>query len=332
MGPTAPAPEKFLGDLHDCEYASDPRQNKELGSLLEDRHVVIAGAGRGIGRATAEFFAHTEAASLSLMALELAEVDETARKCKEINPKLQTKTAAFDVRDYDKVQKFIDEVDRDFGRVDVLFMNAGRPPQWLGTHESDPQVWWDTVAISLQGAFNFSRAAIPIMRRGKSGGRIIFTSSGAAHVSTGMSSYALGKLGMVRLAETLHNENKAYGIKTFAIHPGAIPTRFFTDFRDAAEGKIESGSYVSETLPDEKKSAETATYFFKDVKWDTPQMPAGLVVVLASGRLDFMSGRYVDASRRIEEYIADREKITAKDLHRVRLIVDSDNFIPHGDD
>lgn len=319
MGETAP--ERFLGDQHDCQFASDPRINKDLGALLNGRHVLIAGAGRGIGRATSEFFAHTAAKSLSLMALELSEVDETARICRKINPNLLTKTAAFDVRNYDKVQQFIDEVDREFGRIDVLFMNAGRPPQWLGTHESDPQVWWDTLAVSLQGGFNFSRAVLPIMRREK-GGRIIFTASAAAHVSSGMSSYALGKLGLVRLCETLHNENKAFGIQTFAIHPGAIPTRFFTDFRDAAEGNIKDGSYVSQTLAGEKKSAETATYFFKDVHWDTPQMPAGLVVVLASGQMDFMSGRYVDASRKIEDYIADREKITAKDLHRVKLVVE----------
>lgn len=326
-----PAAERFLGTQHDCEYASDPRKNKDLGALLKDRHVLIAGGGRGIGRATAEFFAHTAIKSLSLMALELAEVDETARICKEINPNLLTKTAAFDVRDYSKVQQFVDEVDREFGRIDVLFMNAGRPPQWLATHESDPQVWWDTVAISLQGSFNFSRAVIPIMRREK-GGRIIFTASAAAHVSNGMSSYALGKLGMVRLAEILHHENKDSNLKTFAIHPGAIRTRFYTDFRDAAEGNIKEGSYVSTKLEGEKQSAETAVHFFKNTAWDTPQLPAGMIVVLAAGQMDFMSGRYVDCSRKVEDYIADKEKITAKDLHRVKLVVDDDWFIPQSQD
>lgn len=331
MGDSEVQVERFLGDQHDCQYATDPRVNKELAASLKDQHVVIAGGGRGIGRATAEFFAQTAAKSLSLVALELAEVEETAKICRTINPGLLTKTAAFDVRDYDKVEQFIHEVDRDFGKVDVVFMNAGRPPQWLPTHESDPQVWWDTVAISLQGAFNFSRAAIPILRREKLG-RIIFTSSAGAHVSLGMSSYAIGKLGMVRLAETLHNENKEYGIKTFAIHPGAIPTRFFTDFRDAAEGKTQTNSYVSQTLPGEDRSAKTAVDFFHDTRWDTPQMPAGLVVALASGQLDFMSGRYVDASRRIEQYIADKDRIREKDLHRVKLIADTDWFIPRGSD
>ncbi|KIW14869.1 hypothetical protein PV08_07654 [Exophiala spinifera] len=322
-----PAPERWLGEQHDCQYDSDPRQNKDLGALLKSRNVLIAGAGRGIGRATAEFFAHTQAKSLSLMALEAAEVEETAELCKKINPKLMLKTAGFDVKDYAKVEEFVQDVDKEFGSIDVLYMNAGRPPQWLATHESDPHIWWDTVAVSLQGAFNFSRAVIPIMRR-EGGGRIVFTASAGAHVNKGMTSYMLGKLGMVRLAESLHFENKDAGIKTFAIHPGAIKTRFFSDFKDAAEGNIKPGSYVSTSAEGEKKSAETAVHFFKDVTWDTPQMAAGMVTVLASGQMDFMSGRYVDCSMKPGEYIADKEKIKSKDLHRVKLLVDDGWYIP----
>ena len=212
----------FGNQLHDCEYAADPRLNKDSAASLMGKNIVIAGAGRGIGRATAEFLAHTQAKSLSLMAMELEEVDETARGCQSINPQILTKTAGFDVRDYGKVQLFVDEIHRDFGGTDVLFMNAGRPPQWLPTHESDPQVWWDTVAVSIQGAFNFSRAVIPSMRRENKGGRIIFTASAGAHANQGIGSYILGKLGMVRLCEILHNENKDCDIKAFAIHPGAV--------------------------------------------------------------------------------------------------------------
>lgn len=315
-----------LGNEHDCQYTSDPRKNKDLAALLNSRHVLIAGAGRGIGRATAEFFAHTEAKSLSLVALELAEIEETADLCKNINPRLLTKTAAFDVRDYEKVQQFVAEVNQEFGRIDVLFMNAGRPPQWLATHESDPRIWWDTVAISLQGAFNFSRAAIPLMRR-QGGGRIIFTASAGAHMPSGMSSYTVGKLGVVRLAEILHHENKDSNIKTFSFHPGSVHTRFFTDFRDAVDGNVKTGGYVSQVEGD-KKSAELVVSLFRDTQWDTPQMAAGLVVVLASGRMDFMSGRYLDATVKVEDYVADRDRITAKDLHRVKLVANVNLFLP----
>jgi NAD(P)-dependent dehydrogenase (short-subunit alcohol dehydrogenase family) len=315
-----------LGNEHDCQYASDPRKNKDLAALLSNQNVLIAGAGRGIGRATAEFFAHTEAKSLSIMALELAEIEETAEICKKINPQLLMKTAAFDVRDYGKVQQFVAEVNQHLGRIDVVFMNAGRPPQWLGAHESDPQVWWDTVTISLQGAFNFSRATLPLMR-GQGGGRIIFTASAGAHMPRGMSSYTVGKLGVVRLGEVLHHENKDYGIKTFTFHPGSVQTRFFTDFRDEVDGTTKSGSYLSQVEGD-KKSAELVVSLFKDAQWDTPQMAAGLVTVLASGRLDFMSGRYVDATVKVDDYVADKDKITAKDLHRVKLVADANTFLP----
>jgi NAD(P)-dependent dehydrogenase (short-subunit alcohol dehydrogenase family) len=330
---TGPIVERFLGKQNDCSYISDPRRNKELGARLKGKNVVIAGAGRGIGRATAEFFAHTETTTLSMMALELAEINETAEICKAINPKLSVKTAAFNVLDYSSVDGFVQEVIRDFGKIDVLFVNAGRAPQWLPTHESDPAVWWDTLAVSLQGAFNFTRAALPHLRE-QGGGRIIFTSSAGAHAAAGMGGYVIGKLGQVRLAEIIHNENKDRGIKAFAYHPGAIPTRFFHDFKDASQGKIKENSYVSKDLPGEQKSAMAAVKALEDATFSTPQMPAGLVTVLASGQLDFMSGRYLDASVRIEDYISDEERIRRDDLHRVRLVVDKEKgvFIPEKGD
>ena len=120
--------ERFLGDQHGSHPATDPRSNKELAAAFNDKNVVIAGAGRGILRATAEFFAHTSAKSLSLMALELNEVDETASICKKINPDRPTKTTAFDVKDYSKAEEFIRAVDKEVGKVDVVFANTGRPP------------------------------------------------------------------------------------------------------------------------------------------------------------------------------------------------------------
>lgn len=166
----------FLGKQSDCSSATDPRINKELALSLKNKNGIISGAGRGIGRASALFLTHASAKSLSLMALELEEVEETAKLCREINSRVLLKTVAFGVTDYDKTAAFVKEADGDFGGVHILLMNAGRPPQWLPTAECDPRIWWDTVAVLLQGNFNFSRSALPIMQRQKEG-RIIFTSS-----------------------------------------------------------------------------------------------------------------------------------------------------------
>lgn len=147
-----------------------------------------------------------------------------------------------------------------------------------------------------------------------------------------MSSYTLGKLGMIRLCEVLHNENfKEYNIKCFAYNPGRIRTRFFTDFHDRVEGNSQENSYVVDGVPNEDKSAQTAVNAFKGVKWDTQELPAGLVTALASGRLDFMSGRYLDAAKSVEEYETEQASIKDEDLHRVRLHVSSDLFIPQLD-
>ncbi|CAK7206784.1 hypothetical protein SEUCBS139899_009590 [Sporothrix eucalyptigena] len=319
------------GQEHDCYYEIDPRQNAELASSLKGKNAVVAGAGRGIGRACATFLAHASARSLTLVALELDEVQETAEECRRINNDILIKTAAVNVCDAARVEAIMAEVDRDFGGVDVLLMNAGRPPQWLPTAQSDPSIWWSTVGVTLQGAFNFSRFSLPTMQK-KKGGSIIFTASAGAHSNYGMASYTVAKLGMVRLCEILHQENfKEHNIKTFAFHPGRVRTRFFTDFEDFLDKKPKEGSYVVSGVPGEEHSAQTVREAFSGVTFDTPELAAGLVTALAAGKLDFMSGRYIDSSRNIAEYIAEREAIQKEDLHRVRLHLANNRFIPTSD-
>ncbi|PNS16806.1 Peroxisomal hydratase-dehydrogenase-epimerase [Sphaceloma murrayae] len=294
--------ERYLGNKHECYPDIDPRVNDVLGKSLSGQNAVVAGAGRGIGRAIALFLTYASCKTITLVAIEQEEVDETARLCKEINGRLVTKTKALDVTDATAVQKLMEEIETEFGGPDVVVMNAGRPPQFLHIDESDPGIWWSTVSVSLQGAFLFSRFALPSMKK-KKAGRIIFTASAGAHSNSGMSSYAIGKLGMVRLAETIHAESfQTFGIKAFAYHPGVIRTRFFTDFKDAVEGSVHDGSYVDKGIPGQDKSAKTAFNALSGATWDSPELPAGLVTLLASGALDFMSGRYVDASVDVNEY------------------------------
>lgn len=320
--------ELFLGSLHDCYFGTDPRVNQDLAKKLNGKNVVVAGAGRGVGRACAELLSYGGLKSLSLTALEQDEVDETAQICRKVDQSIQTKTGAFDVQDYKAVEKFLTEVDQEFGGIDVLLMNAGRPPQWLPTAEGDPKIWWDTVGVSLQGAYNFSRYALPIMQR-RGGGRVIFTSSAGAHSNRGMGSYIVAKLGMVRMAEVIHVEYfKENNIKAFAIHPGAIPTRFYYDFKDKAEGRTKERSYIVQGAEGEDKSAQTAASYLEKSTFDTPYMAAGMVSALASGTLDFMSGRYVDCSVKIEEYQQKKESIIENDLYRVRLNAGEGKLLP----
>jgi NAD(P)-dependent dehydrogenase (short-subunit alcohol dehydrogenase family) len=308
-----------IGEHHDVYPAIDPRTNPMLSTSLDGRNAVITGAGRGIGRSIALFFTHAAVKSLTLIALEQNELDETVKQCLSINSSLLVLTKAFNVTDASTVQELMQETEDKFGGCDVLACNAGRPPQWLNTAESDPGIWWDTVAVSLQHSFLFTRFALPGMQKRKRGS-IIFTSSSGAHASRGIGSYAVGKLGQIRLAEMIHNEDfEEYGIKCFAFNPGAVKTRFFTDFEDKVKGNVVPGSYLEDGVEGENKSANTAYTALKDAQFDTPELAAGLVTVLAGGGLDFMSGRYLDARVDIADYIRDKEIILREDLHKVKL-------------
>lgn len=319
---------ELLGEEHDCYFDTDPRVNNELSNSLRGKNVIIAGAGRGIGRACALFLTHASAKSLSLMALELEEVERTSELCRQINPDIEIKVDAFDVKDYPRVDAFVKEADTAFGGIHVLLMNAGRPGQWLPTADCDPELWWDTVAVSLQGSFNFARSVLPVMQKQQEG-RIIFTSSSGAHSNFGMSGYVLGKLGLVRLCEIIHHENfKDYNVKSFAFNPGCVQTRFITDFRDRVEGRTTNASYVTDGALNEDKSAQTAVDALRNAVWDTPELSAGLTTVIAAGKLDFMSGRYLDASKNIAAYKEEEFDIKKQDLHRVRLHVGPDKLIP----
>ncbi|TVY75673.1 Short chain dehydrogenase citE [Lachnellula suecica] len=309
-----------LGTHHDVYPTIDPRTDPALSTSLSGKNAVITGSGRGIGRSIALFFAHAAVKSLTLVALEQNELDETAKQCLAINPSLLILTKAFNVTDATAVEQLMEEVEERFGGCDILACNAGRPPQWLETAESDAGIWWDTVATSLQHSFLFTRFALPGMRKRK-GGSIIYTSSSGAHATQGIGSYTIGKLGQVRLAEIIHNENfQKYNIKCFAFNPGAVKTRFFTDFDDKIKGKqLPDRSYIEDGVDGQDKSAKTAIDLFKDATFDTPELLAGFVTILASGSLDFMSGRYLDARIDVGDYVKDKEVILSEDLYKVKL-------------
>ncbi|KAJ9654702.1 hypothetical protein H2198_006292 [Neophaeococcomyces mojaviensis] len=325
-----PLGDKFPRDQHDCYRSTDPRVNEDIKTSLLGKNAMVVGAGRGIGRACCEFLVLAGVKSIACLALEKTEAEETAKICQGLNPTVQVISIAADNRNFSIVRDIVEDTEKNFGSIDILLMNAGRPPQFLPTSLSDPEIWWQTVSVSLQGAFNFSRAVLPLMQRQRSG-CIIFTSSSGAHTNNGMSSYVLAKLSQVRLAEILHVENfQQFGIKTFAFNPGCVRTRFFTDFEDKVLGKaVSEASYVAKNVALEDVSANNAYTALKDQQFDSPYTAAGLVTTLASGKLDFMSGRYLDAAVDIEHYINSRDEILKHDLCRVRLVLSATELIPH---
>jgi len=196
---------------------------------FQDRVVVVTGGGSGLGRAMAEAFAK-EGARVVATDLREDSAHETLRALAG-GPHL---ALGGDVSDVGAVERGFDEVEKRYGRVDVLVNNAG-VDRVAGdgfdvfmktglqiTHMSD-EAWSRMLAIHLNGAFYCARAAAKRMVPARRGA-IVNISSIAGLAGLGSIHYATAKGGLLGFTRSLAREVGARGIRVNAICPGAIDT------------------------------------------------------------------------------------------------------------
>lgn len=184
---------------------------------LGGKVVLITGAGRNIGRATALLFAQEGAKLVLSTRRSKDQLDATAAACRaagaEVTPLL------CDVADEDQVGTMVASAERAYGAVDVLVNNATQRLEGSFLQQS-PDDWRATIAVNLDGPFYTSRAVLPgMIDRGW--GRIINYSGGSAFRGGGASKAAV-KLGIVGFTRGLAREFGGYGITVNAIAPGTI--------------------------------------------------------------------------------------------------------------
>ncbi|KAJ4185604.1 hypothetical protein NW767_012916 [Fusarium falciforme] len=264
--------------------------------------VLITGAGRGIGQAIAVAFAQASAAKLILTALEESELDETRQKVQEIKPSIQVFSRALDVRSNADVENFVSQAAIWAGnRIDVLCCNAGISPPVVPIASGDPDRWWMGLEVNLKGVYLFARHVLPIMQAQRAGHVIITASRAATRAEENLSSYQISKLAATRLCECIHRENQEMGIRCFAIHPGGIVTRLLTDI---------------ETKEAEPWASEAVKIIRPHLQEDI-SLPGNGCVLLASGQVDFLSGRYVDLTISFDDMIREQKLIEEHDLFKI---------------
>ncbi len=196
-------------------------------SRYAGRVVIVTGAARGIGAATAQRFAD-EGASVAVLDLDEADASRTAAA-------LGAERAlglACDVVDAAAVERAVSRVVTDLGRVDVLVNNAGvtRDNLLFKMTEED----WDLVlGVHLKGAFLMSREVQKHMTAARSG-KILNLSSVSALGNRGQANYAAAKMGIQGFTRTLALELGPFGINVNAVAPGFI----VTDMTDATARRL----------------------------------------------------------------------------------------------
>lgn len=185
---------------------------------LKGKTVIITGAARGIGQATA-FRLAQEGANLAL--IDRIKLGQTLAKLEKF--KIKTITCQADVRDYQKMRKFFSQVNKKFGRIDILVNNAGIYDRRL-LADVTSQYWDEMLNNNLKSAFFCSQLAAPYMIK-RGWGRIIFISSVSVHIG-GKSSlvYGITKAGLFGLNRSLAATLAGYNINVNTLLVGITET------------------------------------------------------------------------------------------------------------
>lgn len=249
------------------------------------RVAFVTGAAHGQGRAAALALAKEGAHVVGFdVARPLAypaygmgtgeELDSLVAECEALG--VRALAFAGDVRDDAAIMDAVDATVEEFGRIDILFNNAGICAYGFA-HELSEDEWDAMIGINLKGPWLVARRVIPVMMRQRAGVIINNSSVAGLRGMRRLSHYAASKHGLIGLTKSWAIELAPYGVRVVSIHPTGVNTPM-NDGLAEMEGKT-----VEEI-------AEASAGNLLPVPWIEPEDVAQAVVYLASDRARFMTG------------------------------------------
>jgi len=281
-----------------CEDAGD--------RPLDGTVALVSGGGRGVGRLLGARLADAGAA----VGLIARSPDELAAAVSEISRAGGIAAAAVaDVTDERATAAAVSELRERLGAADVLINNAGVSgpigPLW----QAPAAEWWQAVEVNLGGAFVLTRLALADMIAAGQGRIINITSYAGVYRWPLMSAYAASKAALVKLTETLAEETRQHGVSVFSVDPGLLPIGLGQAALGSSAGPPTPAGRVHGWIRDQFAAGRGAD----------PEQAARLILALASGRADRLSGRHLSVAEDLGALLHRIDQIERDDLHTLRL-------------
>ena len=244
---------------------------------LVGKVALITGAGSGIGKAAALLLAK-EGAKVAALGRTEDELKDTVTQIRDAGGEAIPLSA--DISQPNEMQQAVQQLVNQWGRLDIVFANAGINGVWAPLEELEPEEWDKTINVNLKGTFLTVKYAVPYLKQ--QGGSVIITSSvnGTRIFSnTGATAYSCTKAAQVAFTKMVALELAEQRIRVNVICPGAIETNIdqSTEQRDLEKVR-EPVEYPEGRIP------------LTDGKSGSSEQVAQLVLFLASDSSSHITG------------------------------------------